>query len=900
MIHIIKIEDSKDKWNVLSQFKQQETNFLVSDTKSKLVLENFIFQKGSSLTGHSVMRITEFYKEMFQWTHPHWQIVSKHFLGELFTNFTFQHSSSWVRRMNNYETFFNYLDQFLPVLFHQQGPELIKDWLQKNKTSASLRWGCWYELCEEFFKYIKEKKIFYESGIKGLLIDQVSVLKENSFISPCIVADLGIHFDFCDKSILQDLSHNREVYLLTPSCQKSDFLEQEDCYSFLEKEISQKNITIKKRTSKNKIQYLSSKSSTSLEEVKKAISKIRFWLDSGVKKTDIALVAPHIEDYWFCLKPYLERENIKVQKSVVVSYQSFPEVIHWISCLKSYLGLGKFSDLESVYFYKNPRMVFSKFKSLYYHLPEKKQINILKERKIKDSQQEISGYEFVEWAVSLWPLEGRENILNDILQSFQNSNLDFKLRAEQWLRYLIFSIFSQSEKELQKENSEGIICLSLNALGSVKSPYIFFLGLDEEAFRSHSSTGLTQRDRTDLVSELGFPIPFFYSDENEKYLFWFLQSSFLKEVVLSFANVNFSGETKAASAFWFWFKKKYCTENDLKNTINVWDSRRNQNDINLILQTENYKKEEIKTLENSFKKNKSYKNPNPIELSHNSLKNYIECPFIYAASKIFYTEKQQEVTRDISPLHLGSWAHKLLENFNSDDIEFSEEKLEEIKPKNLEEYLSDEKDWNIIKYKLEIIYKQILQIEKKWKQDFPNLKIRTTELKLKDHVFWNKKKNCLDKEGAIPFTGSIDRVNYNSQSKEYIVFDYKGSGSQLTNLKTWKDKKSFQLLLYAYVLEKGLIKGFEAAPVEALIYYIYKSIGFKGYVDKTSEYKTMFGKSKISSTREELDECFQWMNELIKEVILHIESGDFSPQPQSKKICKECNRRTWCRATHLI
>ena len=899
MIQIIKIEDAKDKWNVLSQFKQQETNFLVSDTKSKLALENFLFQKESSLAGHSVMRMTEFYTEIFQWTHPQWQVVSKHFLGELFTSFAFQHSSPWVKRMNSYETFFNYLDQFLPVLCHQQGSELIKDWLQKNKTSASLRWGCWYELCEEFFKYIKQKKIFYESGIKGLLIDQVSVLKENSFVSSCIVVDSGLSFDFCDKSILQDLSRNRDVYLLTPFSQKSDFLEQEDCYSFLEKEISQEDITIKKRASQNKTQYLSSKSCTSLEEVKKAVSQIRLWLDSGVKKTDIALVAPRIEDYWFCLKPYLERENIKVQKNFVVSFQSFPEVIHWISCLKSHLGLGKFFDLESVSFYKNPRIAFSKFKSLYYHLPEKKQTNILKEKKIKDSQQEISGYEFVEWALSLWPMEGREDILSDILQNFQEGTLNFKLKAEQWLRYLISSIFSQGERELQKENANGITCLSLNALGSVKSSHIFFLGLDEEALSSHSSTGLTQQDRSDLVSELGFPIPFFYSDENEKYLFWFLQSSFLKEVVLSFSNIDFSGETKTASAFWFWFKKTYCKENDLKDIKNVWDSQKNQNDIHSVLQIANYKKEDIKALEDSFKKNKFYKNPNPIELSHNSLNNYIKCPFIYAASKIFHTEKQQEVKRDISPLHLGSWAHKLLESFNSDDIEFSKEKIEEIRPKKLEEYLSHEEDWDIIKYKLEIIYKQILQKEREWRKEFPDLKIKTTELNLKDHVFWNKEKNCLDEEGTVSITGSIDRVDYNSQSKEYIAFDYKGSDSQLRNLKSWENNKSFQLLLYAYVLEKGLIKGFEAAPVKALVYYIYKKIGFKGYVEKTSEYTTMF-KPGMSFMREELDKKFQWMNELIEGVVLSIENGDFSPQPQNKKICEECERRTWCRATHLI
>ena len=897
MIQLIKIEDLKDRKKILSEFDILKTNFLVSDIKSKEVLENSFLEKQSFLTGYSVMRMTEFYKELLSWTHPDWKIVSKNFLGELFIKFASSHSLKWVKNINYFKNFFDYFDQFMPILSHEEGSDLIKEWFKLQGKSASERWGHWYFICEDFYKYIKERKIFYESGIPGLLIDKLDVLPEKSFLSSNIVAELGIHFNILDQKILDSLSKDRKVYLIIPSYEKSHFLEENN-YTYLEKDIPAERF-LKKKPTQEKIKYSYVGNSTSLEEVKSVVAQVRYWLDSGVPEKHIALLAPSIEDYWFCLDPYLRRENIPVKKNTLVSLWNFPEVKYWISYLRCLLGFEEFSDLEITSFYKDPKMNFSQFRSIHYLFPERDKVTDLRLKK-EDPEQEITGREFIDWAISFYPYNGQKDIVNSILQQFQKSILDLSLKREQWLRYLILCTSSQREQELQKENPEGISCLSLNALSSVEASHVIFLGLDEESLKTRSLTALTSRDKSSLLQELGFPLPFFHSGEEESYLFWFLQSSFLKEVVLNSSEFNFSGEGKNKSSFLLWFLKEYNVPKNIQKTQNVWDNQRKQKDVRSILSGLNYKSEDIQFFSHSLNpKENFYQNPNPLTLSYNSLSNYIKCPFVYATSKIFYMEKNEEIKMDVSPKDFGNWVHQLLINLMNEKFEFSEDYIEKIKETlDLKNHLSREESWEVIKYRLELIYKKVLEKEKKLREALPDLKTKGVEVLLSPQTYWNQKKACFDKTG-IPVTGQIDRIDYSLKNKEYVLIDYKAGAE--AHLGSWKNNHDFQLLLYARALEKGLIESFEAHSVKALLYYGYKQLDVKGYIEKGSEYEPFLSKKSNYplKNREELEENFKWMEELIQSAVTDMQKGHFSPAPKDEKKCKGCERRLWCRASHL-
>lgn len=895
MIHLIKIENMEDKWNFISEFPFEDTIFLVSDTKSKLALESFFLEKKSFIAGYSVMRMQEFYRELFSRTHPDWQIVSKHFIGEMLIEFTSSHSSNWIKKIKNYKVFFNYLDQFLPILSHNEGPRLIKDWFKEEGQSAYMRWGSWYNLCEEFFNYIKEKKIFYESGLKGLLVDHITSFQNDSLFKKRIVADLGFNFDSLDQSILESVSQHMEVRIVVPFSKNPD-ISEENSYSFLEKNIPKTCIKIEEKSKKNKTLYLSLKNKTRLQEIKRVIAQVHSWLDKGIHSKDIALIAPHIEDYWFCLKPYCEKENIKVRKKSPSSLKSFPEVIHWISCIKYCLGLAQFSDLESISFYKNPSFNFKKFKSLYYNFPEKNLIPYLQSH-IKNCEEKTTGRDFIDWALTLWPRDGNQDVLDLILQKFQDSDLDISLRRGQWLRYLSSSTLS--DFDLNEEEPEGITCLSFNAMSSVRSSYVIVLGLEEEALNLHSQTGLTNQDKSSLLHELGFPLPFSYPEEQESYLFYFLQSSFFKEVVISASQANFSGEIQNISSFWFWFHKKYCQENTLTDIQNVWDNYKTQKDINHILNFLNYQKEESQFLIESLSKNKvPYKSLYPLEISYNSLNNYLTCPFIYSSIKNFRLKDHDDLTMEVSPSEFGIWVHKFLKDFSKYKTDSLESHIDQMKNEITEEMLPHKKEWNIIKYKLIVIFNNILEKEQDWKNKLPNLQTKGTEVKLDSFVYWNKERSCLDKQG-IPIKGSIDRVDFNSDKKDYVVIDYKAG--ELTNISSWRKNYEFQLMLYASALKKGLIKGFEKGSIKAILYYNYKKTTIKGYIEKESPYAELgSNRARLYEEKQKLDEHFKWMNELIKDAIQSIDKGDFFPDPRDKKTCKECKRRSWCRATHLI
>ena len=100
-------------------------------------------------------------------------------------------------------------------------------------------------------------------------------------------------------------------------------------------------------------------------EIKGAMTQVHQWLDQGLSEDQIVLLAPDIEDYWFSLKPHLEREGIAFKKSYSAGLIDFPEVLFWLSRLRLHLGFFTFPDLETVHFYTAPRRGFSDFYSLF-------------------------------------------------------------------------------------------------------------------------------------------------------------------------------------------------------------------------------------------------------------------------------------------------------------------------------------------------------------------------------------------------------------------------------------------------------------------------------------------------------------------------------------------------------
>ncbi len=903
MIKIIKIKDPFQRWNALSRFDFQEECLIISDIKTKSSVEKCLLDKKNYLENNSVLRIHEFFENLFYDIKPGWNLVSDHFLAEVFLEFTSSHSKSWAKNLHNSELLLSYLEQFLPILFHPKNSELLEEWFEAKDESASLRWKHWYYLCQDFFTEMSSRKIIHESGLKSFLMSELSSVKDSFFSKKKIRVDLGVFLDPCDIFILKEISLKVDVTFLIPDLEKKEFYgDSIEVYKKLLEETPSSCVEVIPSIQKNIPIFFKEKNGTQLEEVKKATFQVRQWLDQGVEEDEIVLLSPNIESYWVALQVHLEKENIKVKKGSTASISDFTYIKHWLASLNLYIGSSNFSKLEEHFFYKNTKRSFSHFFSNYFKVSNEKKLNkILKIDKRRNPYEKVKGREFIEWALSFLPKED-DSISDFILQSFQSFPLEAELMWISWLRLLESEVLLKT-KSILEEPSRGISCLSFNAMDSIRGKYVFIMGLDEDSLRVPSSIGLTHKDRESLISDLGFTLSCPHPKEREYGLLWFLQSSQLKEVIFSFSSANFLGDTLTPSLFYILSDTLFKIEesNKLDKYLTSWDSQKQQKQVNLIL---NKNSNFIQNIEQALESEKqAYYPKGEVRFSNSRLKEFGACPFKYAAKYLFYVDDLNVIDREISPLDMGSLVHKLFKQILLEEsLDVSEERVKEIiegiKPS--EEIIINEKYWEIIKNFFKKIVFEFLDNERNKREDIGGVK--PIELEKKFKAYWNKKTSELDAKGDYPFTGIIDRIDYNEDDNSYLLIDYKASVNSLRHIKSWisDSKDDFQLLLYAQALEKGLVEGVNSSKVSGLFYYGYKDFSYKGYVEKeSSSVYSFFKRSQIKFSRKVLNDSFKESNSKIKNYISSIEKGKFFPFPRDTSVCESCSWRKWCRASHL-
>lgn len=914
MIKLIKIKDPSLKWNLLSEFNPQTDCFIVSDIKTKLSIDTDLLEKYGLLPGSCVIRAYEFYKELFYTLNLNWNLTSDFFVRELFSEFCTKYEKPLIKNLQNSKSFFDFFNVFLVVLFHRENSKLFAEWFDEKKKSIA--WKFWFELSQKFFYFLESKKILHESGLKALLLSHLPSIDTLPFKKDRIFLDLAFSFDLCEKDIFQEVSRHKEVCILCPELESQLFFEKAfNVYQKLEEELGAKSVdfsssdlrkmnNIRKSPSAN---FFKIRSETQLGELRKAVVQVCKWLKAGVSPQDIVIFAPHVEDYWFALKLYFEKENIPVKKSIFSKAAGFSSIRYFLSAIRLHLGYFSFEDLEHFSFYRESKKDFSKFKTCYFNTPDRELVKkLLFKGKSQSSNKKLTGRQFVEWALSFWPGEADASLLDMVSKVFLKFPMEESLKASAWLSLFESELFIL-ETEIQEEDNRGISCLSFNALHSSKSPYVFVMGLNEEALTETSLNLLHESERESILNDLGFPLPFSHPKEKENSLLWFLQSSNHKEVCLSCASYDFKGDIKVPSLLYFLSEFLFHAEKKEISGSLLWDYNRKQKNINDILSQTSIEKSAVKVLENSFQnKEQSFFHKKTMELSPSRLRSYTDCPFKYAAEKLFFVREEAPVEREFSALSKGSVVHKLFENLLKKhpdlcpDQQQIEEIIEEVKPEN--EKLIYEKQWLLIKGYLKDLLNSFLEKEKKDRNRFPLCKPQAFEAEVS--CYWNQKRGELASNGEYPFKARIDRIDRDEATDTCIIRDYKASKGNLTHISSWikEGKEELQLTFYAQALQKGLIHNLPSSRVSALFYSIYNDdFSTRGFVEKNSSLETLMGEG-LKGHKKERDVLYQAIgksNKRVQSLVQLMEEGKFSPKPAKKEICKKCFYRTWCRVETL-
>ncbi len=624
---------------------------------------------------------------------------------------------------------------------------------------------------------------------------------------------------------------------------------------------------------------------STLSEVQAAVAQSRKWLDQGVSPSDIAILHPNMEDVWPTLSEYFRIEGIPCDKSIVTKVLLHPEMQLLNSKLKLMAGEVDRSLLESVLFEAAPQMLYKNFVRRYHNFYGAYQTE--DDPEIQSFIQNLSNHNFSLQDfldVVIKKFGGQKGLwLKPIVQRMMSevpSDIEWPFKL--WIQYFE-RLLVKTEIVLERGVDDGLKILNLESADWLSAEYIWVMGLNEEALKSFEPMGLSVREVLSLSQQTGFQLPLPDQRHKEFEALWLLERE-VRELHLSTSANDLSGQAQAASLIW------------LEKSVEFGLSHEHLEQPESTRLSELQNQDQAQSLPHQF---------GPFEitrLSATQIEKYLDCPFIFAAEKVFNLSNDPALDLDLDHRMRGLLLHALFEKLAIEPMKFdlSEnevgELLEQIKDRV---QLGEKEFWPSIKKKYIKIGSQFLEFEKEWRKRFPQTQTVARELEIK--ALWSQKQKRFIKEGdGIPFLGRIDRVDQNV-SRDVVLIDYKSSSHNLFHWSSWISNAKLQLGIYMLAVEDG-VTSLEHSPVVGALYYVLKDKkrekGFRledtdeslfSSVDKIKNWLSPTQKAKF------LNE----LRELVFNTVENIQKGEFYPNPRDQKLCELCAWRKLCRAPHL-
>ena len=883
----------------ISQLKAlpEDGLYIVPDIQSKKRFQKYLKDEGQN--PDCVLRLSDFFEELFKKTFPDWRLISKAQLAFLSQTHEWlappppheglreilERPESAAQRQGRFApspaTIEMALESYLPILAHKEGPSSYRQWLREKDLL--------FEWLEKFKESLDAQKWAPSSMMKYFLLDCDFKIKASS-----LTFDLGFFLDRTEAEIFYQISQKHELTLIRPQAFKDKpYPKAFDVYEFIQeraqKKAAQKTQKQTRKKHSEPFQTLSFKSP--LDEVKYIVDQIKKALAEGAEPHQIAVAAPHIEKVWPCLKSFLIKENIPFEKGEKAALNSFPQIQKWMSLLYLKTGQISFEHLEQALLAEGRPFDQASLKQKYGLIQNIKDLNpksaplkhLMTEDLIKN--QSLSLQDFLSYALKIWgegaaPLSSNSKLdqaLRKALQPLIEAFPSKKLYKKEDLLFLLEKILAETELTIREEKQEkGIVCLSLNALPGLKAERIFFMGLDENSLKSRSHFFMSESSAEKILRDLGFYC--FPKDPlvKEYELFHFLQST-KSRVQLTYSETNWKGLKQSPSLIWL----------------------KGGSPPNLSIPPQ-----PPPCLKGGAENMKLPINFPPIkELSPSKLKDYADCPFIFLAKHLFYLKDEEPKEITPSPLEKGRFIHRLFRYLLENNIKDEALISEWIKKESKRIIFFDKTRPHFEKFFLKTALR-FLENEEKIKQLIPNIKTLKTEspfsfsLSPQALAFASLGEggpNAAKTGRSILISGRLDRIDGIAEDS-LLIIDYKGSLSKVKTAKHWPGSESsppdFQMFFYIQSQKtKGTINS---------VYLSYKDFKMKGLVLQESPFRALPGLSPRSiQTNEKAKEILEKTRSHAAQYIQQIEKQNFKAAPLNKSTCKECSWRTICRAPHL-
>jgi len=913
MLRIQPIRTPLESLSVFDSFDPAGSTWVVSDLKSKLDLNRRLLRERGFVPGSAIVRASELWKALLTRTRADLQIVSREFVLTFMADRLSSFELEWGRAPGVPTTLFDYMTQLMPVLSHPSGEEIMTEWFSRNEASMA-RWGRWFTLSVRMWSLMLEEGFLAAPWVSGVLVNEPSLTE---VWSRPLVVDLGADLTQVEADLLLVLGDHLDITVLKPDPSwRNEYARTLQAYDVLESKLGASrspnmNVHVNMNANVNaRVSYR--KYTTMIAEVKDATATVRKWLDAGTPASEIAIVAPDIEPYWFALQNYLEVEGVPVQKDRVRRLHSFPDIAQWLANLRLKTGGFDETDLELAMFAgtsaERKLISFNKFRVLFTAIYGREDLRRGDGRVEKAFAIELEPSaavirdDFLIWSLRHLPetaeIDRVEAGFKRVLAECPES---LTLPVRRWMAYLE-QVLSRIEIRIAVGNPAGVACIRLSSAENSPAEKMILLGLTESALKKQLSTSILFSDLWSLGQEFGFHLA---SDDQAQLEFetrWLIESQ-NRELVLCVPETDFDGAAQAPS--WLWVKgsrEKGEGEHVTVPSPTRWDEIQ-KGDLDDLAKERQVAPTLLQSMKEDFleKEIDDFAADFIESLSPSKIEAYLECPFIFAAKHIFKLADDSELDLEIDPLRRGSLMHAVFEELTVEPMryDYSLSELEELVEKARRESkieLADERLWKPLKARHVDLGRRFLAFEQEYRKAFPEIKTVAREASVKGYL--DPETGALTAQPTpIEFTGRIDRIDAD-QAGNVALFDYKSSNYGLKQFGAWIKNNKVQLLLYSLAIENGL-STLEARNVLAALYYVARPFSREtGYMVEGAEqglYAITNNRKQNRLKPENKAAFFREGEALIQKAVAGMRAGHFAPNPRDPKRCPDCRWRPLCR-----
>ncbi|MFN7454656.1 MAG: PD-(D/E)XK nuclease family protein, partial [Pseudobdellovibrionaceae bacterium] len=701
---IIPLSSPSQKKLLLDSFDPREQSWVVADLRVKFEIQRGLLDKHDCFDDFSVTRVSELWRYLLKITSPLEKEITLDFLKAFVRQSLREKSQDLLNSPQAEAAVIEALQFFSPFFFQKEKEPLLAEWLKDNPQS--IRWVGWYDLARELFQGLRQKKFLLRDWFP-LYLNQQKFPKE--FWKRPLIFDLGIQLTQAEADLLQKLDFHVPVTVLQPApAFRNDFEFLFAHYDQLQNSSKAEITVLEAKGSSQDSIAKAFRFPSMLSECRWVVGRLRQLIEQGVSPSSIGLLAADVELYWPVLQPLCDAEGIPTNKDVVARLTSFPEIERWLAHLRLAAKKVSYADLGQVIYHQvSEQLSFEQFKGLFIKLLGEEDLGRWTEvEKIYQSTvlktENLSAFEFIGVILKnsfRLVSEKAESVMKKLLEQ----SLDVKMSLSDWL-FLLESIAHKTEVLILPANRGGVHFLNSYSADMLQLQHRIYLGISESQVKVKNRRLLRPSEIMSLGSQTGILLADPELSPVEFDFRWSLLTEGSHE--LCFPEAHFSGAEETAVQFWLEVQLQDSSQPEL-----VWDHS------GADPSTKEYQPFAV-----------------PLEhLSPSGIEDYLKCPFVFAARRVFRLGDEAVVDMELDPRSSGTLDHALLqelyerENWTEPEIEAL---LEELKTK-LRIVFFDGNSWKLYRRQKLTLALRFLKFQKELKKALPHFSKAATDMEIR-------------------------------------------------------------------------------------------------------------------------------------------------------------------------